>query len=161
MKKTILSLLVLSMLGLNSFSQPGFNGLDMSLGNLYRLSDAKPRSISPENFTGEKGKGGMATLEEGSTAAVANGWGEYAHVNSLAVCANPGSAFNCYWVMPFRKKCRITLTNIDTKPMRLYYQVDYTLTDVPDDATYLHAQFRRVNPLPYKEVYTIVDGITG
>jgi hypothetical protein len=24
-----------------------------------------------------------------------------------------------------------------------------------------HAQFRRVNPLPYKEVYTIVDGIRG
>ena len=91
----------------------------------------------------------------------ANGWGEYAHVNSQAVCVNPGSAFNCYWVMPFRKKCKITITNIDTKPMRLYYQVDYTLTDVPDDAAYLHAQFRRVNPLPYKEVYTIVDGIKG
>src|SRR5262245_4659589 len=37
-----------------------FNGLDMNMGNLSRLSDAKTRSISPENFTGEKGKGGMA-----------------------------------------------------------------------------------------------------
>jgi len=37
-----------------------FNGLDMNMGNLYRLSNAKTRSISPENFTGEKGKGGMA-----------------------------------------------------------------------------------------------------
>jgi len=43
-----------------------FNGLDMNLGNIYRLSDAKTRSISPENFTGEPGKGGMATLENGS-----------------------------------------------------------------------------------------------
>ena len=32
----------------------------MNMGNLSRLSDAKTRSISPENFTGEKGKGGMA-----------------------------------------------------------------------------------------------------
>ena len=38
--------------------------------------------------------------------------------------------------------------------MTLYYQVNYTLTDVPEDAAYFHAQFRRVNPLPYKEVYT-------
>ncbi len=45
-----------------------FNGLGMSLGNLSRLSKAKTRSISPENFTGEKGKAGMAT--EGTGARV-------------------------------------------------------------------------------------------
>ena len=33
-----------------------FNGLDMNMGNLYRISKAESRSISPENFTGEKGK---------------------------------------------------------------------------------------------------------
>jgi len=37
----------------------------MNMGNLFRLSTAETRSISPENLTGEKGKGGMATLEEG------------------------------------------------------------------------------------------------
>ena len=31
------------------------------------------------------------------------GWGRYAHVSSLAVCVNPGRAFNCYWEMPFRQ----------------------------------------------------------
>ena len=41
-------------------AQNKFNGLDMNIGNLFRLSDAKTRSISPENVTGEKGKGGMA-----------------------------------------------------------------------------------------------------
>ena len=91
----------------------------------------------------------------------ANGWGDYAHVNSLEICVNPGSAFNCYWVMPFRKKCKITMTNTDDKTISLYYQVDYTLTEVPQDAAYFHAQFRRVNPLPYKEVYTILDGVKG
>jgi hypothetical protein len=43
----------------------------------------------------------------------------------------------------------------------LYYQIDYTLTKVPRNAAYFHAQFRRTNPLPSKEVYTIVDGIRG
>src|SRR5215510_13889765 len=45
--------------------------------------------------------------------------------------------------------------------MYLYYQVDYILTDVPNDAAYFHAQFRRTNPLPYKQDYVLVDGIKG
>ena len=89
------------------------------------------------------------------------GWNRYAQVSSLAVCVNPGSAFNCYWEMPFRKRCRITMTNTAETPMILYYQVNYALTDVPEDAAYFHAQFRRVNPVPLKQVYTIVDGIRG
>jgi hypothetical protein len=209
-------------------AQQKFNGIDVNLGNLYRLSDAKSRSISPENFNGEKGKGGMATTGTGGSASrdlgqgwkvspsvvikakttytVAEidgsgsiqhiwmtptgnwrysifriywddekqpsveapvgdffcmGWGKYSPLQSLAVAVNPGSAFNCYWPMPFRKKCRITLENIDEKDMVLYYQVDYLLTQVPDDAAYFHAQFRRVNPLPNKTDYVLVDGIKG
>ena len=205
-----------------------FNGLGMHMGNLPRLSHAKTRSISPENFTGEKGKGGMATdgtgevharflgqgwkmspsidIESGETITLADiedsgaiqhiwmtptghfrfsiiriywddeeqpsvecpvgdffacGWGEYAQVSSMAICVNPGSAFNCYWEMPFKKRCRITMENIADEKMRVYYQIDYTLTEVPDDVAYFHAQFRRVNPLPYKDVYTILDGVEG
>jgi hypothetical protein len=37
-------------------------------------------------------------------------WGRYAPLVSLPVCVNPGRAFNCYWEMPFRQHCRITLT---------------------------------------------------
>lgn len=207
---------------------PGFNGLGMHLGNLSRLSPAKTRSISPENFTGEKGKGGMATEGTGASAArdlgqgwkispsiriapgetrvladiqdsgaiqqiwltptgdwrfsilriywdgseipsvespvsdfFACGWNKYAQVSSLAVCVNPRSGLNCYWEMPFRKGCKITLTNIADDPMTLYYQINYSLTEVPEDAAYFHAQFRRTNPLPYKEVYTILDGVKG
>lgn len=89
------------------------------------------------------------------------GWGIYAPLSSLAVCINPGSAFNCYWTMPFRKKCKITIENIDEeKAMNLYYQVDYTLTDVPEDAAYFHAQWRRTNP-NHTSDYTIVDNIKG
>lgn len=206
-----------------------FNGLGMNMGNLFRLSDAKTRSISPENPTGEPGKGGMATLENGSAKDNARelgqgwkvnpyviikpgetftmaeisgsgaiqhiwmtptgiwrfsilrfywddekepsvevpvgdffgvGWGSYAHLNSLAVTVNPGSAFNCYWTMPFRKKCKITMTNINTESMYLYYQVDYTLTDIPADAAYFHAQFHRQNPVK-NGIDTLVNNITG
>ncbi|HOZ49294.1 MAG TPA: DUF2961 domain-containing protein [Candidatus Hydrogenedentes bacterium] len=89
------------------------------------------------------------------------GWGEYAPVSSLAVCVNPGSAFNCYWTMPFRTRCRMTIENLAAEDMTLYYQVNYTLTDVPTDAAYFHAQWRRTNPLPYGSVYTLVEGIRG
>jgi hypothetical protein len=223
-------------LALTSIAQPltptttmsTFNGLGLHLGNLHQLSNAKTRSISAENFTGEKGKAGMATegtgagpsrelgrgwkvspsiviksKEEREIANIAgpgaiqqiwmtptgnwrwdilriywddsptpsvecpvgdffaNGWGKYAPISSLPVCVNPGSAFNCYWTMPFRKRCRITMQNLDEKEIVLYYQINYTLTDVPEDAAYFHAQFRRVNPLPYKQVYTILDKVSG
>lgn len=46
-----------------------FNGLGMGLGNLSRLSNAKTRSISAENFSGEKGRGGMATEGTGAECA--------------------------------------------------------------------------------------------
>ena len=89
------------------------------------------------------------------------GWGKYCQINSLPVCVNPGSAFNCYWPMPFHKKARITLENLADKDMTLYYQINYTLTDVPADAGYFHAQFRRESPLKQKGIYTILDGVTG
>jgi hypothetical protein len=202
------------------------------MNNLYKLSNAKSRSVSPENLSGEKGEGGMATLENGSAARAARelgqGWkvnpyvrikpgetfvmadisgsgtinhiwmtpsGIYRHaifriywdgesgpsvqspvgdffaagwgqgnepdINSLAMCVNPRSGFNSYWQMPFRKSCLITMENIGEKELVLYYQIDFNRDEVPADAAYFHAQFRRVNPLPYKEVYTIVDEIKG
>lgn len=91
------------------------------------------------------------------------GWGRFAQLTSAPVTVNPGSAFNCYWEMPFRKSARITIENLDSGPaqMWLYYQIDYTLTDVPADAAYFHAQFRRVNPVKQGDVYTILDGVKG
>src|SRR5918996_729667 len=161
--------------------------------DLPRLSTARTRSISPENFSGAKGAGGMAIDGTGANAArdlgvgwkispsiriqpgecrtlaeidgagaiqqvwmtptghwrfsilriywdgqeqpsvecpvgdfFACGWNRYAQVSSLAVCVNPGSALNCYWEMPFRKRCRITFENIAADAMTLYYQINYT-----------------------------------
>lgn len=53
-----------------------FNGVQMHLGNLSLLSNARTRSISAENPTGEPGKGGMATEGVGMTGAegLGQGW---------------------------------------------------------------------------------------
>jgi hypothetical protein len=69
---------------------------------------------------------------------------------------------NSYWEMPFRKSARITVENrISEECGGFFYQVDYALTSLPDDVAYFHAQWRRSNPLRYKTVHTIVDGISG
>lgn len=211
---------------------PSASAQTAGMNQLYELKNAQTRSISPENFTGEKGKGGMATLEQGNAAKAArelgqgwkvnpyvhiepgatftlaqiegagvinhiwmtpvgdyrlmifrfywdgeakpsvevpvgdffaSGWGmgNEPRISSLAVCVNPRSGFNSYWQMPFRKGCKVTMENLAEKRATVYYQVNYSLESVKEDATYFHAQFRRVNPLPVKEVYTIVDGIQG
>jgi hypothetical protein len=210
---------------------PPFDGLDTHLGNLYRLSKARSFSISPENFTGQKGKGGTALegtgaqcardlgpgwkispsveIEAGETFTVAaiqgpgaiqsmwyggtlvrdhgrfsifriywdgqdqpsvecplgdfftQGWRGFAQNNSIPVSVNPNRGFNCFWQMPFRKSCRITVENLTGEKQNLYFQVNYTLTDLPEDTAYFHAQFRRVNPLPYQTNYILLDGVRG
>ncbi len=235
MKKFIFAPLFLFICSV-SFSQAKFNGLDMNMSNLSRLSDAKTRSISPENFTGEKGKGGMADpvkdkgkrnvanaanearelglgwkvnpfiiIEPGETFTMAQitgpgaiqhiwmtptgnnnlsifriyydgetnpsvespigpffgtAFNEFSPMNSLAMTVNPGSAFNSYWKMPFRREIKITMQNIDHQPMRLYYQVNYVLTEVGADEAYFHAQYRRSGPHTNSD-HVIVDGIKG
>jgi hypothetical protein len=92
----------------------------------------------------------------------ANGWCERSNVNSLPVAVNPAGGFNAYWEMPFRKHCYITVENLSPDELpALYYQITYTLTDVPDDRAYFHAQWRRSNPLPYMQPYTLLDGVKG
>jgi hypothetical protein len=222
-----------------------FNGLGLGLGALPRLSIAQTRSISPENFTGDKGGGGRATEGTGAEAArdlgpgwkvspsvrippgdaitladirgsgaiqqiwitthsqnwrrlvlrfywdgdarpavevplgdfFCNGWGQFSQVSSLPVAVNPNGGMNCFWEMPFRTAARVTLQHAaeagnfpigdlprpatPTEEATVYYQITYTLTEVPDDLAYFHAQWRRSNPLPYKQVHTLLDGLEG
>ena len=214
-------------------------GLNFGLGSLPLMSNARTRSISAENPTGEKGKGGMAvpnpddpdlphsgaavdlgqgwkvrpflTAQPGETVTLmdvdgpgiiqhiwittatdyagkgracilrfywdgeetpsievpltdffALGHEQFARVNSLAVIVNPLSALNCYWPMPFRKHCRITLTNdSDGLIDPVAYQITYAETDVPDNAATFHAQWRRAVTDPEHPDHTIIDGIRG
>ena len=209
------------------------SGIHNSLETLHLLSDAKSRSISAENFTGEPGKGGMweknpnpihpsrelglgwkmspsivvASGEVRTLADItgpgaiqhiwmtvgllnnrnvwrdmilriywddqpwpcvetpvgdffANGWNEYAHVNSLPVCVNPARGFNCYWTMPFKKRAKITVENRNPEELKMYYQVDYVEAEVEEDSAYFCASFRRSNPTE-GSIHTIIDGIEG
>lgn len=86
----------------------------------------------------------------------------YAEVASLAVCVSPGRAFNCFWEMPFRRRALVTLENLHPwETATIYYQINYVETEVPEDCGYFHAQFRRSNPVPYKQVHTILDKVAG
>ena len=85
----------------------------------------------------------------------------YEHLSSLAVCVNPRNGLNCYFEMPFRKNARITIENRAEGTCVIYYQVDYVLCEIPENAGYFHAQFHRNNPLPYKSVHTILEGASG
>src|ERR1035437_2886828 len=75
MKRFAVSFLICLLLTFIISAQNKYNGLDMNLGNVYRLSDAKTRSISPENITGEKGKGGTADPADKTRPNVANASG--------------------------------------------------------------------------------------
>jgi len=64
--------------------------------------------------------------------------------------------------MPFRNHARFTLENLSPDPVDgFFYQIDYTLTDVPEDYATFHAQFRRNNPLTLGQVHTLLDGVHG
>ena len=199
-----------------------FNGLDMHLGNLSRLSDAQSRSISPENFTGEKGQGRhghrrhRARTPRGTWARAGRSrprCGIKAKSTfTLAEIDGPGAIqqiwmtpapidktrhyiLRFYWdgetepsvevpagrllrlrlgqVLPdqfaaglrqsraapstatgrcrFARRRRSRWRTSTTRTWSLYYQVNYTLTDVPADAAYFHAQFRRVHKLRAEE----------
>jgi hypothetical protein len=82
-------------------------------------------------------------------------------LNSLMVCVNPNHGLNCFWQMPFRQRCLITLENRSGDPLTCFYQINYALAKVPDEAVYFHAQFRQTRPLSYKEDYVILDGVKG
>ncbi len=90
------------------------------------------------------------------------GHGRFAPVNSLAVVVNPRNALNAYWPMPFRTHARVTLTNEspDEDLTLLAYQIDYAEGEVPSDAGYFHAQFRRART-DVQNPYVILDGVRG
>ena len=215
-----------------------YNGLGMNAGSLSRLSNAKTRSISAENFTGESGGGAKAIPSDdkytgsGASKELGLGWkvspsvliqpgvvftiadiegpgaiqsiwcagdlnydliiriywdgqenpsveaplpaffahaycsesncnGRYPTLDSAIVMVAPKRGFSCFWEMPFHKHCRITIENLSTKGKYFYYQINYTLTEIPEDCAYFHAQYRQRRPVGYMEEFVILDGVKG
>ncbi len=91
-----------------------------------------------------------------------NGHGLRYNVVSIPVAVNPSGGFNCYLPMPFRKRARITIENQRWEPIHgFFYQITYALTDIPDNAATLHAQWRRsMTSREYPE-HVILDGVKG
>jgi D-arabinan exo alpha-(1,3)/(1,5)-arabinofuranosidase (non-reducing end) len=202
----------------------------MNIRDAATLSTAETRSISPENFDGAKGAGGMATEGTGAGCAVelgqgwkvspsveiaagatldmakidgpavithiwltthrnnwrtlvlraywdgsdepaievplgdffGQGWCAFAQLSSAAIAANPNGGFNSYWPMPFSQNARLTIENLAPEPVIVYYQVTYeTRPDGVENEGYLHAQFRRSNPLAAATPHTILDKVEG
>jgi len=69
-----------------------------------------------------------------------NGWCERSNVSSLPIAVNPAGGMNCYFEMPFRKSAKVTIENLDDDETCFFYQINYTLTEVPADCAYFHAQ---------------------
>ncbi|MFN8095985.1 MAG: glycoside hydrolase family 172 protein [Vicinamibacteria bacterium] len=72
-------------------------------------------------------------------------------VRSLMVRASSdGRSRNSYWPMPFRRSCRITVTNEGRRRVNnLYYHVDWAkLPSLPDTTPYFHAWYRQALPAP-------------
>ena len=86
---------------------------------------------------------------------------EYRQLSSLAMCFNPAKGMNCYFEMPYFKSFRIEVENRDIERSSLFYQIDCEEKEISPDSLYFHAQFRRVNPLPYMENYVILDNVKG
>jgi hypothetical protein len=89
--------------------------------------------------------------------------GKQMPMTSELVTMQDGKGFNCWIPMPFLKHARITVENDSEEDVQMFfYQIDFTRGDsLNDTAGYFHAQFRRVNPCPLHEDYTILDGVEG
>jgi len=91
-----------------------------------------------------------------------NGWKKRQQILSQPMNVNPMGGMNCFFPMPFRKGVRITVENIGPEDFGgFFYTINYSLEPVEADALYLHAHWRRTNPVPYAEEYLLVDGIKG
>jgi hypothetical protein len=87
--------------------------------------------------------------------------GPFYQLNSLPVAVNPNRGLNCFWPMPFKGRCRVTVENRGEADYICYYQIDYILQSVPDSIGYFHAQFRQRRPVDYMEEYVILDNVAG
>jgi hypothetical protein len=77
------------------------------------------------------------------------GLGEYFLYQSMPLSVAPDKALNSFFVMPFQKHARITVSNEGSqKVYALYYNIDYRACSkpLPADTLYFHAQYRQATP---------------
>ena len=87
--------------------------------------------------------------------------GGYAVMNSALMLVAPGRGYNCYFDMPFRKRCRITVENRSGRDETLFYMISGWRGEVPENALYFHAAYRQEHPVQKGRSYTVLDGVRG
>jgi D-arabinan exo alpha-(1,3)/(1,5)-arabinofuranosidase (non-reducing end) len=91
-----------------------------------------------------------------------NGWpGELALVGSDRIVVAPAGGLNSYWPMPFGRRAVLTLENTSGRGVPVYYQLTYSQRELPERTAYLHAAWRRANPLGDPAVHTVLEGVRG
>ncbi len=87
--------------------------------------------------------------------------GDYPVLNSSRILVAPGRGYNCYWEMPFRRHCRVTMENRGSKEETLYYMIEGWHGEIADTDAYFHAAYRQEHPVQKGHAYTVIDGIEG
>lgn len=89
-------------------------------------------------------------------------WNARQDIVGIAINVNPAGGMNCFLPMPYRRHARITLTNDAPAALSgMFYTINLTEEPVDQDALYLHAQWRRTNPVAYGTDYIMIDGVKG
>ena len=87
--------------------------------------------------------------------------GRYPVLNSSMILVAPGRGYNCFFAMPFRRHCRITMENRGKTEEALYYIITGAHQEIPENAGYFHASYRQMHPVQKGKTYTVIDGIFG
>jgi Protein of unknown function (DUF2961) len=77
------------------------------------------------------------------------GAGDYFLYQSAPLAVGADKALNCFFVMPFARRARITVTNEGSEPIHsLYWNIDWRAyrSSLPADEMYFHAQYRQATP---------------
>ena len=137
--------------------------------NLSHLLPYQTCSICPENRTGGKGMGVRTPLAEDTAKAAARDLGDGWKVNPY-LYIEPGEVLTLGEIEGSGVIRHIWLTPTGdwrSQILRIYWDgsdaptVECPLGDFFACGWGQYAQFRRANPLPYKQDYTILDGICG
>jgi hypothetical protein len=83
--------------------------------------------------------------------------GKITSYQSAVHSCGPTGGRNLWLPMPFAKRARFSFTNEGSKPIPLFYQVDYTVGDHhPRGVGRMHVLFRRENPTPEKQDFELL-----
>jgi len=79
-----------------------------------------------------------------------------------ALFSNPeGRSFNFAIPMPFKKSAKIVLVNESNSHALIWYDINYTLEKVPEDAMYFHAYWNHVSKTTLGTDYEILPTLKG